>query len=31
LIEIVGDTLLAYLNDYYGQSQRAMAQAHDAA
>ena len=31
LIEIVGDTLLAYLNDYYEQSQRAMAQAHDAA
>jgi hypothetical protein len=31
LIEIVGDTLLAYLNDYYEQSQRAMARAIDAA
>ena len=31
LIEIVGDTLLAYLNDYYEQSQRAMAGSHDAA
>ena len=29
LIEIVGDTLLAYLNGYYEQSQRALARAHD--
>jgi catechol 2,3-dioxygenase-like lactoylglutathione lyase family enzyme len=31
LIEIVGDMLLAYLNDYYEQSQRAMARTNDAA